>query len=552
MGGHAFKRLHCPRMPPTVYNQVKLQLTTALHTIFSHVVVATEMPCKHDYGDVDFFVSGPLHSPTSKTIETFDWKGTIHAIKAAFNTIHGRRGFLNPDCMYFAVAAPDPDDDYFIQVDVKVCFKPKSFEWNTFQLNYASNSKIIGSMVKPLGLTIDPEGLHLRVEEIEETNFPGSMIWVSRDAKDLLRIVGLDRRIINAGFRTEDEIYEYFASSWLFNPAHFAARLAEEKYFDRLEDRSPHWIYFLKEWIPEHYPGYQLSAENTERFDVQNNELQAWYKRNRAAVREKVFNMFPHIATEYYIKRSAYMKVLEEHKLREAIANAIPTERNGWTDDFLQPKIVIKQPASATAQLPPMEISEIIPPSPCSHMGKGSGRDVTLSKILPTKTHPLTPPSEPWDIPVYLDALPRTPPLACTPYPPPANMSREAKLLCLARWTRFDPSTGTPYLLPTPHGKDFEMHWADATYAGATEQVLTEWAREMWWHIWIRQSHVNYVGMWKKRFEKEDLKAEKEKLVEEARVEAEKLTKANSEKIMARMKTLNVRLGLEESGYVVS
>ena len=107
--------------------------------------------------------------------------------------------------MYFAVPAPDPEDDYYIQVDVKVCFKPELFEWRTFELHYASNSKMIGSMIKPLGLTIDPEGLHLRVEEIEGTNFPGSMIWVSKDAKDVLRIIGLDRRIINAGFKTKDE-----------------------------------------------------------------------------------------------------------------------------------------------------------------------------------------------------------------------------------------------------------------------------------------------------------------------------------------------------------
>lgn len=54
------------------------------------------------------------------------------------------------------------------------------------------------------------------------------------------------------------------------------------------------------------------------------------------------------------------------------------------------------------------------------------------------------------------------------------------------------------------------MAWVDSVYAGATVEALTNWAKQMWWPIWIRQSHVNYVGMWKRRFEKEDQNAEKE------------------------------------------
>jgi hypothetical protein len=205
MGGHAFHGLYCPRISADIYAQVKLNTTAALRTLFSHVGVPTEMPEKEDYGDVDFLVSGPLLSPSSTTMDNFDWSGTVSAIKSVFNTTHGRRGFLNPGCMYFAIRVPGHGNDFWVQVDVKVCFKPEMFEWETFELNYASNSKMIGSMVKPLGLTIDPEGLHIRVEEIEETNFPGSMVWVSKDPRDVLRITGLDRRIIDAGFNTQNE-----------------------------------------------------------------------------------------------------------------------------------------------------------------------------------------------------------------------------------------------------------------------------------------------------------------------------------------------------------
>jgi hypothetical protein len=46
MGGRAFKDLYCPRINPDVYLKVKARATTALQTIFAHVVVPTEMPEK--------------------------------------------------------------------------------------------------------------------------------------------------------------------------------------------------------------------------------------------------------------------------------------------------------------------------------------------------------------------------------------------------------------------------------------------------------------------------------------------------------------------------
>jgi hypothetical protein len=42
---------------------------------------------------------------------------------------------------------------------------------------------MLGSMMKPLGLTIDPVGLHIRVEEIEETDGPRSMVYIGKDPK---------------------------------------------------------------------------------------------------------------------------------------------------------------------------------------------------------------------------------------------------------------------------------------------------------------------------------------------------------------------------------
>lgn len=106
-----------------------MQTAAALQTIFAHVVVPIEMPEKDDYGDIDFLVAGLYHSPSSTTMDNFNWTGAVSTIKSVFNTSHGRRGVLNPGCMYFAVPAPGLEDKFWIQVDVKVCFKPELFKW---------------------------------------------------------------------------------------------------------------------------------------------------------------------------------------------------------------------------------------------------------------------------------------------------------------------------------------------------------------------------------------------------------------------------------------
>lgn len=125
-------------------------------------------------------------------------------------------------------------------------------------------------------------------------------------------------------------------------------------------------------------------------------------------------------------------------------------------------------------------------------------------------------------------------------------MSLSAKLLCLFRWTLFDPDTGTLSLATTPREKNFQMQWMDVKYAGATDNELVRWVRSMWWCIWVRQAAVNYVGMWKRRFEKEDSKKIKE-VESEKDVELEEIPKGGAvedrvEKVRERLNRLNAGL----------
>ncbi|OAL50218.1 hypothetical protein IQ07DRAFT_653514 [Pyrenochaeta sp. DS3sAY3a] len=451
MGGRAFKRLECPRISPEEYHQLKNKITPILRNIFKNVAVPTEMPEKPDYGDIDFLVQGPLQSPGSTNLETFDWKGTVDLVKLALGSEYGRRGYKVPDTMFFVVPSSREENAHWIQVDLKVCFKEELFAWEAFRFNYASGSKILGSMLKPLGLVIDPEGIHIRVKEMENEN--------------------------NAG------IYLYFAKNWLFNAAHFASRLREDRYLERYEDRSAPWVQFLTEWIPNQYPEANICEPE------QQAQLQVWYKQTRDILQEDVFTRFPHVAQNYYSKKRSYLRGVNEARLRKIISAAIPVGKDGWKEDFSEPEIIRQFKSSSTKPYYFFIVNPLVYPGP------------TTLAVPPVEDLGI-------DSPLYLELLYR--PLSkCVPHLPPSDMSVEAKLLCLARWTLFDGYTGKPFLLPAPRDKDFEMAWADALYAGATEEVLVNWAREMWWPIWIRQCHVNHLGRWKKKFEKEAEQAEK-------------------------------------------
>ena len=216
MGGHAFRYLHCPRIPPSVYHDIKSSAFAALQTVFTHVTVPHEVPGKPSYGDIDFLVSAPFGRADEFDLATFPYQEAVDAVKKALNTPHGRQGNLTPTCMYFAVPMPsayslDDDDEsedeqeYWVQIDAQVCFNPEMFSWMEFQLNHATQSSILGSIINPLGLTLDPQGLHIRVEEVESTNWAGSMVFLSRDPWTVSRVLGLSRKRVDGGFSSAEE-----------------------------------------------------------------------------------------------------------------------------------------------------------------------------------------------------------------------------------------------------------------------------------------------------------------------------------------------------------
>ena len=203
MGGHAFAYLlSTPRISRDLYLEVRSQAAAALRCIFAKVVVPTEMPDKSSFGDVDFLVAGSfVQNPGG----AFDYPLHVRWIKNTLGTTHGRKGFATDRVMFFAIPAREGPEDIWVQIDVRVCEHEELFEWERFQLQYASAAKMLGSMLKPLGVTLSPEGCWLRLEGFDGldcVNLEDTLLWVTRDPTDVLKLLGLNRQILEAGFQT--------------------------------------------------------------------------------------------------------------------------------------------------------------------------------------------------------------------------------------------------------------------------------------------------------------------------------------------------------------
>ena len=62
--------------------------------------------------------------------------------------------------------------------------------------------------------------------------------------------------------------------------------------------------------------------------------------------------------------------------------------------------------------------------------------------------------------------------------------------------------------------------------------MLVEWVQGMWGKVWVRQGAANWVGMWRRRFEKEGKGKEKK----EGKERQEKEERKREEEIRERRK----------------
>ncbi|KAI0011577.1 hypothetical protein F4779DRAFT_636457 [Xylariaceae sp. FL0662B] len=265
MGGLAFASgenpLYTPRMPATVYNEVRDRCHAKLRELF--VVVATPIPgpAKTDYGDIDIFMTWerqilfPCSSTTTTAINNENHQHQPQdLLEAAAQLLKAERTKREqPGVMTLAIPWPDDllpfDEEYedaqaangdnssgsiainvatppptrqprqrFIQVDAHLSQSLEQLQWMLFKQAHGDLWNILGSTIRPFGLTVDGTGLHVRIPEIEARNRRQARVLLTADPAAVLAFLDLDA----AGgqwqepFATADAVFEYAASCRLF------------------------------------------------------------------------------------------------------------------------------------------------------------------------------------------------------------------------------------------------------------------------------------------------------------------------------------------------
>ena len=100
-------------------------------------------------------------------------------------------------------------EDTFAQIDVHKVRHPSMLDLEIFMGSYGDMQQMLGLLQRPLGLTTNDRGLHLRVQEVEVMNRKAALIFLTCDVREMLSFLGLDVGKWEKGFASDEEVFEW-------------------------------------------------------------------------------------------------------------------------------------------------------------------------------------------------------------------------------------------------------------------------------------------------------------------------------------------------------
>ncbi|RYP56957.1 hypothetical protein DL769_009791 [Monosporascus sp. CRB-8-3] len=249
MGGLAFasgpEPLYTPRMPPEIYQLVRDHCHTVLRQLFICVATPIEGPGKEDYGDIDIFLAWEQKKIVPSKLVNDSLKGLPEEpLEAAARLLKAEKTRKEqPHSLTLAVPWPEVPQDSatqkdpagtqvngrndqvkedikrrFIQVDLHYYQNIDQLQWMLFKHAHGDLWNILGSTIRPFGLTIDGVGLYLRIPEIEKEDRKKAKVLLTEDPAAVLDFLGLksDGQQWEERFALFTDIFEYAATSRFF------------------------------------------------------------------------------------------------------------------------------------------------------------------------------------------------------------------------------------------------------------------------------------------------------------------------------------------------
>ncbi|CAN8099029.1 unnamed protein product [Discula destructiva] len=397
MGGKVFaagcKPLYTPRMIPEVYRLALRQSIQALEPLFPSLKSPLEAPEKPSFGDVDILLSLDGAAFTQTELSDPKKNAVWAAINTALRAVRAFQGKNVFDSQSFAVAWPDAgknawrrqlafnqevaceaesedkaeykatDSDevgrlwWYIQVDVRLCNNNHELEWRAFKHDHGDMWNILGTIIRPYGLTASEDGLHIRIPEIERLDKKKARVFLT-DCPVKVRkfLISGNQEQWTKRFASVKNMFAYAARCkgyhhWLVceserlkdqdgnvNNATAAAAAVKEtlKSNDRQRMRTRQ---LFARWFDEHVPA-QL-ADLQPATAAQTHETPT-VDELRAEFRAAAFKTFPG-AEERYAQQliewnKEKMRILvkntlirQDRALPESVASALPAPQEGST-----------------------------------------------------------------------------------------------------------------------------------------------------------------------------------------------------------------------------
>ncbi|KAI0432825.1 hypothetical protein F5Y09DRAFT_128172 [Xylaria sp. FL1042] len=365
MGGLAFASgpnpVFTPRMSPDVYRAVRDRCQEVLRKLFVVVATPIEGPAKTSFGDIDLFVAWNRHDifpslkPAPFGTSPESRKEAIYRALGAF--CHKSE---NPQTLTMAIRwpkdLPSPDaepkigliaakgdksrtekkreeDDILvgIQVDVHVCETLDYLLWMLFKHAHGDLWNLLGSTIRPFGLTIDEVGLYIRIPEIEAFDKKVAKVLLSTDPEEILHFLGLrfDDKQWEEPFASEIDIYEYAATCRLFwvsvddepdkasNPEAKSGDevVADKRKLKSNDRRRMAMRPLFRKWIEEFLPACRASG----RFPST--------PLARDEVRQQAFEYFPGVQPIYHARLAGWRIERQAQTLWKAVIKpAVPAD----------------------------------------------------------------------------------------------------------------------------------------------------------------------------------------------------------------------------------
>lgn len=329
MGGSAFDvpkpgepALSICRLSNSIYDSLQQEHTCLLSNFFARVTVPQSAPGKTSHGDLDVLVCDAKYQFSVEHIAAkLGARSWIHVARnPTTNFAIPLRKLLLPARVDTTPAIRDNAQCF--QLDVHVC-PSEIFDWEVFHKAYGDLWNLLGTSIRPFGLTANDNGLHLRIHQIEKDDRKKSLLLLTRLPKETLAFLGLDQEEFERGFESVEELFEYAAGGRFFRRGSYFKDELKSNDRQRLKQRE---IYrrFVEEYLPTH-PELGIEAVDKGTHSDDGRQSAGDGTISRASVLDEALDTF-NVRSRYDTMIAEWETKQQEAQMWRKVAAVVPLE----------------------------------------------------------------------------------------------------------------------------------------------------------------------------------------------------------------------------------